>query len=178
MGCNTIFSSATASYHCYSIQKPDPFLSNATQNLQSQWLGITKLPLKNSNIRPCLPKTRPVYANVTFSLPTGWVNLWFNCWMNLGIRVFFCFVVSGIQRGLIQLIKFPSECFWMNLGLIWIRNELNWIELCFRWSLKGIKSFAMGELEARKLKFANTGTEAILMGILVEGLCIALHCNN
>lgn len=28
----------------------------------------------------------------------------------------------------------------------------------------------MGELEARKLKFATTGTEAILMGILVEGL--------
>ncbi|KAI7725908.1 hypothetical protein M8C21_032420 [Ambrosia artemisiifolia] len=38
-----------------------------------------------------------------------------------------------------------------------------------KWSLKGIKSFAMGELEARKLKFATTGTEAILMGILVEG---------
>ncbi|PWA40841.1 double Clp-N motif protein [Artemisia annua] len=38
-----------------------------------------------------------------------------------------------------------------------------------QWSLKGIKSFAMGELEARKLKFATTGTEAILMGILVEG---------
>lgn len=27
----------------------------------------------------------------------------------------------------------------------------------------------MGELEARKLKFMNTGTEALLMGILVEG---------
>ncbi|KAL4587090.1 hypothetical protein LXL04_011740 [Taraxacum kok-saghyz] len=26
----------------------------------------------------------------------------------------------------------------------------------------------MGELEARKLKFMNTGTEALLMGILVE----------
>ncbi|KAI3501175.1 hypothetical protein L1887_29037 [Cichorium endivia] len=38
-----------------------------------------------------------------------------------------------------------------------------------KWSLKGIKSFAMGELEARKLKFSTTGTEAILMGILVEG---------
>nr|XP_043606074.1 ATP-dependent Clp protease ATP-binding subunit CLPT2, chloroplastic-like [Erigeron canadensis] len=37
------------------------------------------------------------------------------------------------------------------------------------WSLKGIKAFAMGELEARKLKFSATGTEAILMGILVEG---------
>ena len=27
----------------------------------------------------------------------------------------------------------------------------------------------MGELEARKLKYPTTGTEAILMGILIEG---------
>lgn len=38
-----------------------------------------------------------------------------------------------------------------------------------RWSARGIKSFAMGELEARKLKYPKTGTEALLMGILVEG---------
>lgn len=38
-----------------------------------------------------------------------------------------------------------------------------------KWSRRAIKSFAMGELEARKLKYPNTGTEAILMGILVEG---------
>ncbi|KAL8461528.1 hypothetical protein ACS0TY_032856 [Phlomoides rotata] len=38
-----------------------------------------------------------------------------------------------------------------------------------KWSARSIKSFAMGELEARKLKFPNTGTEALLMGILVEG---------
>lgn len=31
----------------------------------------------------------------------------------------------------------------------------------------------MGELEARKLKFMNTGTEALLMGILVEGTSLA-----
>ncbi|KAL8467030.1 hypothetical protein ACS0TY_035926 [Phlomoides rotata] len=37
-----------------------------------------------------------------------------------------------------------------------------------KWSARSIKSFAMGELEARKLKFPNTGTEALLMGILVE----------
>lgn len=41
----------------------------------------------------------------------------------------------------------------------------------FRWSARAIKSLAMGELEARKLKYPTTGTEAILMGILVEGLC-------
>ncbi|KAL8112391.1 ATP-dependent Clp protease ATP-binding subunit CLPT2, chloroplastic-like [Apium graveolens] len=38
-----------------------------------------------------------------------------------------------------------------------------------KWSSKAIKSFAMGELEARKLKYPNTGTEALLMGILIEG---------
>ncbi|RRT51177.1 hypothetical protein B296_00051258 [Ensete ventricosum] len=38
-----------------------------------------------------------------------------------------------------------------------------------RWSLRAIKAFAMAELEARKLKYPNTGTEALLMGILVEG---------
>uniref|UniRef100_A0A1J3JCQ0 Clp protease-related protein, chloroplastic n=1 Tax=Noccaea caerulescens TaxID=107243 RepID=A0A1J3JCQ0_NOCCA len=38
-----------------------------------------------------------------------------------------------------------------------------------KWSWRGIKSFAMGELEARKLKYPNTGTEALLMGILIEG---------
>ncbi|KAJ4956801.1 hypothetical protein NE237_013584 [Protea cynaroides] len=37
------------------------------------------------------------------------------------------------------------------------------------WSSRAIKSFAMGELEARKLKYPTTGTEALLMGILVEG---------
>ncbi|PKA59960.1 Clp protease-related protein [Apostasia shenzhenica] len=38
-----------------------------------------------------------------------------------------------------------------------------------KWSARSIKSFGMAELEARKLKYPNTGTEALLMGILVEG---------
>ncbi|XP_023552673.1 ATP-dependent Clp protease ATP-binding subunit CLPT1, chloroplastic-like [Cucurbita pepo subsp. pepo] len=42
-----------------------------------------------------------------------------------------------------------------------------------KWSARAIKSFAMGELEARKLKYPNTGTEALLMGILIEGTNIA-----
>lgn len=44
----------------------------------------------------------------------------------------------------------------------------------YRWSWRGIKSFAMGELEARKLKYPNTGTESLLMGILIEGTCCLL----
>lgn len=42
-----------------------------------------------------------------------------------------------------------------------------------KWSARAIKSLAMGELEARKLKYPTTGTEAILMGILVEGTSTA-----
>lgn len=42
-----------------------------------------------------------------------------------------------------------------------------------KWSARAIKSFAMAELEARKLKYPKTGTEALLMGILVEGTSIA-----
>ncbi|XP_071734311.1 ATP-dependent Clp protease ATP-binding subunit CLPT1, chloroplastic-like [Rutidosis leptorrhynchoides] len=42
-----------------------------------------------------------------------------------------------------------------------------------KWSFRFIKSFGMGELEARKLKFNSTGTEALLMGILAEGTSLA-----
>ncbi|XAR55005.1 hypothetical protein NMG60_11030371 [Bertholletia excelsa] len=42
-----------------------------------------------------------------------------------------------------------------------------------KWSSKAIKSFAMAELEARKLKYPNTGTEALIMGILIEGTNLA-----
>ncbi|XP_052198437.1 ATP-dependent Clp protease ATP-binding subunit CLPT1, chloroplastic-like isoform X2 [Diospyros lotus] len=42
-----------------------------------------------------------------------------------------------------------------------------------KWSARAIKSFAMAELEARKLKYPNTGTEALLTGILVEGTSLA-----
>jgi hypothetical protein len=31
-------------------------------------------------------------------------------------------------------------------------------------------------LEARKLKYPNTGTEALLMGILIEGQWIFMQC--
>ncbi|OWM88415.1 hypothetical protein CDL15_Pgr003827 [Punica granatum] len=38
-----------------------------------------------------------------------------------------------------------------------------------KWSRRTIKSFAMAELEARKLKYPTTGTESLLMGLLIEG---------
>lgn len=46
-------------------------------------------------------------------------------------------------------------------------------EKSLKWSARAIKAFAMGELEARKLKYPTTGTEALLMGILVEGTSLA-----
>ncbi|KAJ8766188.1 hypothetical protein K2173_021705 [Erythroxylum novogranatense] len=42
-----------------------------------------------------------------------------------------------------------------------------------KWSWRAIKAFAMAQLEARKLKYANTGPEALLLGILVEGTSVA-----
>ncbi|KAA8522297.1 hypothetical protein F0562_012970 [Nyssa sinensis] len=42
-----------------------------------------------------------------------------------------------------------------------------------KWSSKAIKSFTMAELEARKLKYPTTGTEALLMGVLIEGTNLA-----
>ncbi|KDP22383.1 hypothetical protein JCGZ_26214 [Jatropha curcas] len=42
-----------------------------------------------------------------------------------------------------------------------------------KWSARAIRSFGLGELEARKLKYPNTGTEALLMGILIEGTSAA-----
>ncbi|GLT40399.1 hypothetical protein SLA2020_145380 [Shorea laevis] len=42
-----------------------------------------------------------------------------------------------------------------------------------KWSRNAIKSFAMSELEARKLRYPTTGTESLLMGILIEGTSLA-----
>ncbi|KAK3224773.1 hypothetical protein Dsin_004635 [Dipteronia sinensis] len=42
-----------------------------------------------------------------------------------------------------------------------------------KWSWRAIKSFTMAELEARKLKYTTTGTEALLLGILTEGTSLA-----
>uniref|UniRef100_M0ZXB6 ATP-dependent clp protease n=1 Tax=Solanum tuberosum TaxID=4113 RepID=M0ZXB6_SOLTU len=43
------------------------------------------------------------------------------------------------------------------------------IEKIPKWSAKAVKSFTMAELEARKLKYATTGTEALILGMLIEG---------
>lgn len=76
----------------------------------------------------------------------------------MNLVLLFLFVNFGIY----VLICFYSLSEKMNVDVV---------SVC-RWSFRFIKSFAMGELEARKLKFNSTGTEALLMGILVEGKSI------
>jgi hypothetical protein len=43
-----------------------------------------------------------------------------------------------------------------------------------RWSARAIRSYAMAELEVRKIKYPKVGTESLLMGILIEGLLQSL----
>lgn len=38
-----------------------------------------------------------------------------------------------------------------------------------RWSARALKAFGLSEVEAKKLKYPTTGTEALLIGILTEG---------
>ncbi|PIN07905.1 hypothetical protein CDL12_19523 [Handroanthus impetiginosus] len=42
-----------------------------------------------------------------------------------------------------------------------------------KWSSRAIRVFALAEMEARKLKYPNTGTETLLLGIMVEGTSLA-----
>ncbi|CAI5994683.1 unnamed protein product [Closterium sp. NIES-64] len=49
-------------------------------------------------------------------------------------------------------------------------RRLGWSARAIKtWSARAIKTFGMAELEARKLKYPTTGTEALLMGMLTEG---------
>ncbi|KAF4366574.1 hypothetical protein F8388_004238 [Cannabis sativa] len=72
---------------------------------------------------------------------------------------------KGPTRRRHSFTKPPNSGF-CGVGLVvWF---LGFVVLGLRWSSRAIKSFGMSELEARKLKFSTTGTEALLMGILVE----------
>lgn len=41
--------------------------------------------------------------------------------------------------------------------------------MVFRWSARATRAYSLGQVEAHKLKYPKTGTESLLMGILVEG---------
>ncbi|GAB4825997.1 ATP-dependent Clp protease ATP-binding subunit clpt1, chloroplastic [Ancistrocladus abbreviatus] len=71
------------------------------------------------------------------------------------------------------VLKRQSTIMTVLLSLPTTRSKDGSTENLPKWSARAIKSFAMAELEARKLKYPNTGTEALIMGILVEGTSLA-----
>ncbi|XP_004298709.1 PREDICTED: clp protease-related protein At4g12060, chloroplastic [Fragaria vesca subsp. vesca] len=77
----------------------------------------------------------------------------------------------GVKARLPKLRSFSSTiCFSLPTA---VKERVSSNDEVPKWSSRAIKSFAMGELEARKLKYPTTGTEAILMGILIEGTTLA-----
>jgi len=42
-----------------------------------------------------------------------------------------------------------------------------------KWSARATRAYSLGQVEAHKLKYPKTGTESLLMGILVEGTSFA-----
>ncbi|KAL6181938.1 hypothetical protein ACLB2K_048585 [Fragaria x ananassa] len=77
----------------------------------------------------------------------------------------------GVKAQLPKLRSFSSTiCFILPTS---VKERVSSNDEVPKWSSRAIKSFAMGELEARKLKYPTTGTEAILMGILIEGTTLA-----
>lgn len=71
------------------------------------------------------------------------------------------------------LLKHRTAVATVQFSLPTLKPERASSEKTPKWSARAIKSFALAGLEARKLKYHKTGTEAILMGILVEGTSIA-----
>ncbi|KAM7525646.1 hypothetical protein LguiA_015548 [Lonicera macranthoides] len=108
--------------HCFQtlIQKHN------SQIFQNPWLGTTKLLIQCSDLRPSLPKPRPIKDTISFSLPT-----------------------AKPERVASSTGKFP------------------------KWSAKAIKAFQMAEVEASKITYTTLGTEALVMGILIEGTSLA-----
>ncbi|CAN0841815.1 ATP-dependent Clp protease ATP-binding subunit CLPT2, chloroplastic [Linum grandiflorum] len=47
------------------------------------------------------------------------------------------------------------------------------VEKVPQWSVKAIKAFAQAELQARKLKCPETGTDSLLLGVLIDGTSAA-----
>ncbi|CAN1333085.1 ATP-dependent Clp protease ATP-binding subunit CLPT2, chloroplastic [Linum perenne] len=47
------------------------------------------------------------------------------------------------------------------------------VEKVPQWSVRAIKAFSQAELQARKLKHPETGTDSLLLGVLMEGTGVA-----
>lgn len=155
-----------------------------------------KLSIRLSTSRRFVSKHQPAIATVLSSLPTLYVKvlsicmlrmyMWDVLLLGLGRYDLFAYFFSrkperASSEKTPKWVNFNFVCasvrmcvevyaVWVGIGFrgflwvtVWASGDV------IRWSSRAIKSFAMAELEARKLKYPNTGTEAILMGILVEG---------
>ncbi|KAF8379329.1 hypothetical protein HHK36_028763 [Tetracentron sinense] len=110
----------------------------------------------------CRKHIQSSFSNQWCLRPEGLVNSLF--WNELSLR-------SSNLRPLVRKHRTPITTVLFSLPTA--KPESASAEKIPKWSSRGIKSFAMGELEARKLKYPNTGTEALLMGILIEGTSLA-----
>lgn len=81
--------------------------------------------------------------------------------------------IQSSHSRLVVSTRYRSTVATVLLSLPTAKLERTSSEKVPKWSARAIKSFSMAELEARKLKYPNTGTEALLMGILVEGTSLA-----
>lgn len=81
--------------------------------------------------------------------------------------------IQSSHSRLVVSTRYRSTVATVLLSLPTAKPERTSSEKVPKWSARAIKSFSMAELEARKLKYPNTGTEALLMGILVEGTSLA-----
>ncbi|KAL0913842.1 hypothetical protein M5K25_017332 [Dendrobium thyrsiflorum] len=113
---------------------------------------------------PCLPK-KPTTISSSSSLSQ---NSFVSCLSPLSGSLF----GESIYQSLRPLIPSPKQSLFhsaMVLSMLPTAKHDIAPDKISKWSARSIKSFGMAELEARKLKYPNTGTEALLMGILVEG---------
>ncbi|KAL9264577.1 ATP-dependent Clp protease ATP-binding subunit CLPT1, chloroplastic-like protein [Drosera capensis] len=89
--------------------------------------------------------------------------------------------MGTIQLPICPINQFPSltPFKWHRGARKSSRRSASWNEIevskenLAKWSASAMKSFSLAELEAVKLKYPDTGTEAILLGILVEGMSFA-----
>ena len=79
------------------------------------------------------------------------------------------FLLLGIQSWLLVRRTSGELQFPYYFAILCLYSELTWGFTAHRWSSRAVRSFAMAELEARKMRYPTTGTEGLLMGILVEG---------
>ncbi|KAF5954426.1 hypothetical protein HYC85_007282 [Camellia sinensis] len=170
LSLSTPTTSTGASYSQHNYRLPNSFPPSLTQilrpqSLQSPWLGTTKIFFQSCSLITPLSKHRPIKCHSLVQPPHCVISLSLSLYIyiythtHMYICVFEELCYGGVEIVMICYCSKPER--------------VSSTEIVPKWSSKAIKSFAMGELEARKLKYPTTGTEALLMGILIEGTNVA-----